>query len=219
MSDPSEPDAEPWISPLDAFAHSVGLVCQNWSLLEIAVRALLVQVAKMPDVIASDLVVRCFDFRDQLAAIKVGIAGWYTLSDKAVDEVIETVDYIDNVLRPRRNRVIHDLWEDEAGSKHALRMSTAPKVVRPQARARRIVWLEAEPELFTDVFYSAKVIGLHAGYVARLTTYLRTPTGREFLELTSRRPERPLFRPQQETQRPAGKPKRAPKRPRRSSPD
>jgi hypothetical protein len=202
-SESEAPDAE-WISPLDAVAHSVGTLCQKWSLLEAAIRKLLRRIARMPDDPISDFVLRCIDFRDQLTAIKVGVS-CMMIPDTVVEEVIGTVDYIDNTLRPRRNRLVHDQWLDERGALHANRMAVAPKVIKPQSRKRREVRLDMEAEDIGDIMDSYNAIGAHARYVTKLAKLLEAPTGRSFRELLKARPERPLFRPPPETQRPAGK--------------
>lgn len=196
----------------DIAALSVGVLCQRWSLLETAMRKLLRRVMRMPDDAASDLVLRCIDFRDQLTAIKVGVA-LMMIPETVIDEVIETVDYIDNTLRPRRNRLVHDQWADERGSRQAQRIQVAPKVVRPQAKKRREVRIDMQPEEVMDIMDSSAAIGAHARYVSRLATLLDAPTGKNFRVLIAKRPRRPLFPPQPEMQRQAGKGATKPQRP------
>ena len=193
-----------WVSPLDAVAHAVGSLCQRWAILETAIRKLLLRTLRMPDDVGSDLMLRCFDFRDQLSAIKVGVA-LMMIPDMVIDEVVETVDYIDNTLRLRRNRLVHDQWSHEPGFHHANRSQTTPKVVRPQAKQRREVRIDVQAEEVMDLLDSSASIGAHARYVGRLATLLDAPTARNFRLLTAKRPLRPLFRLQPEMQRPAVK--------------
>jgi hypothetical protein len=193
------------------YAHGVGDLCQRWSRLEVAVRKLLRSAARMPSDEPSDLVLRCFDFRDQLAAIKVGVASMPTLSEMVVDEIIEVVDYVDNTLRPRRNRFVHDQWIDQRGLSEAFRVQVKPKVVRPQSRKRRTVVLESAQESWQEVQQTSWVIGNQTRYITKLAKLLDAPTGKAFRALLSQRPERPPFLRQQETPRPKGR--SSPKRP------
>jgi hypothetical protein len=136
-------------NPLDPFALNIGRLCHEWTHLESAVGAMFGDVAGMPEGPVRTMI-HGLDFRDQLAAIKLGLVA---TSDQRsaywMGEVIEAVDYIDNVLRPRRNRYIHDaMWDGYWG---VMRSTKPPRVHKPQARAplalRREVRVENIPDL------------------------------------------------------------------------
>jgi hypothetical protein len=88
---------------------------------------------------ATDAMIDCLNKRDLITAIKIGaVATSATESERDwADEIISVMDYIDNELRPRRNRYVHDYWWTEEGG--VLTGNSSPKLVKPGPFQRRTV--------------------------------------------------------------------------------
>lgn len=187
QSDPVDHEVLPGI------AMVIGTLCQNWADLEHGTVILFSALSGMkrdPDTFA---IVRCFGFRDQLAAIKVTAA--CRVADQGLADLItETVDYIDSTLRPRRNRIVHDRWSEAAnGRLEAHRWDMTPKVKRTQSRTRATV-LEPTPtvEPYVEIMRSSAEIGAYAGYLCALAVAFIQPSPAKLAELLSERPQRPF---------------------------
>ena len=118
---------------LTPYALAVGALCNSWSRLESAARMLFLKASGMPIDRYSFSIVHALSFNDQLMAIKVAFVG-RAGDQKLVDFALETINYIDNVLRGRRNRYVHDLWNYDPYFERAERIDYSVKIGRPQSR-------------------------------------------------------------------------------------
>jgi hypothetical protein len=111
---------------------------------------------------------RCYDFRDHLAAIRVGAVGgaW---SREWVELVIGAVDYIDNHLRLRRNRFVHDQWLAAGEPAQVSHFSPIPKIVRSQAHmARIVVPTQRQVRELSEITDTTEEVAEHKSYLAFL---------------------------------------------------
>jgi hypothetical protein len=122
--------------PLLPYAIAVGTLCNAWANLEGAIRMLFLQISRMPHDRTSFGIAHILDVREQIAAIKLAFVA-KSGNAKLVDAVHSIMNYIDNVLRPWRNRFVHDPWyySDQIGAVE--RFSRTPRVFRPQAHQPR----------------------------------------------------------------------------------
>jgi len=153
-------------NPLDPFALNIGRLCHEWSTLESAVAVLFCEVAQIPAGPVRNMI-SCVDLRDQISAIKVGVVA--VGADDArywTGQVTEAVDYIDNVLRPRRNRHVHDsMWEGVFG---VMRAGKAPKIQKPQAHQLPQLRTETRIENISDLRATLKSVKDTARWVWNL---------------------------------------------------
>lgn len=185
----------------DGVAFAIGHLCVSWGYLEYEVRQLLRAVAKMPDTDGVDAMLRCFDFRDQLSAIKVAAVA-SSLSETAIDLIVSAVDHIDNILRPRRNRVVHDLWIQTPDFEVAYRVETQPRIHRPQAHMPRQIRDNQTQEHWQDIANSRWEVVAYGDYVSRLARYIDAPTDDALRALLAEPPQPPQYLRPQETPRP-----------------
>jgi len=128
MNNPIE-RLEPQLVP---YALAVGVLCKEWAFLESAARMLFIQAARMPLDRESFGIAHTLDIRDQLSAIKLAFVA--KKKDRLVAEFgIKTINYIDNVLRPWRNRFVHDGWTYWRETNSVARFNWNPRIFRPQA--------------------------------------------------------------------------------------
>ena len=129
---------QPQLAP---YATAIGALCLKWSELESDLRMLFVTATRMPtDGRASFGIAASLDLRDSLAAIKIVLVDRGPM-DGATEIAIGVIDFIDNVLRPRRNRLIHDSWtfrrDEETQALIVERIDWTPKIRKDQAFAAR----------------------------------------------------------------------------------
>ncbi|MEQ9247644.1 MAG: hypothetical protein RLO21_16835, partial [Nitratireductor sp.] len=87
------------------------------------------------------------------------------------DRVEELLNYVDNELRPERNRYVHDNWSI-AGSA-AMRMRLAPKITRPQARQRDLtMWSGRRYPSITAALAFVKNLQLADGDLVQLDNHI-----------------------------------------------
>lgn len=122
--------------PLDPFALVIGRVCIAWDQLETMSQHLYASVSGMPIGAVSAHMTSCLELRDVMKALRIG-AIVDTESDpdgrRWAEALIESIDYIDNTLRPMRNRLVHDSWYVDLDDS-VYRFTYAPRIVREQAR-------------------------------------------------------------------------------------
>jgi hypothetical protein len=157
-------------SPLDPFALAIGRLCHAWAELELQVTEHFICAAGMDRNVSGALsMVDCLDFRDKIASVKIGVVARAKgqSTREWAEEVIDTLDYIDNTLRNRRNRLIHDKWDPHP--KGATRIVFAPRIYRPQAR-KPLTLMAAQSyfETVEDVELVAKDIANHDEWLGRL---------------------------------------------------
>jgi hypothetical protein len=83
--------------------------------------------------------VDCLEPRDVIKAVRIGaVASANTDEEHAwANSLVEALDYIDNQVRPLRNRYVHDPWINLLGE--IRRVTTSPRLVKVQSFGRRTV--------------------------------------------------------------------------------
>jgi hypothetical protein len=185
---------------------SIGRLCREWADLELTITQIFVSVATKSAYQAPSYLLAmsdCLDFRDKLSAIRLGVvASAHGVSTRAwAEEVVATINYIDNQLRPRRNRLVHDLWRPH--SRGAKRLTVAPKIYRQQSfRPFSYHFGASAVETVTSVQDTADDVRAHDEWALALMRWRYLNKRSPLPELLSGRPARPLLRP------PPGKPSR-----------
>ncbi len=177
---------------LPAFAMAVGSLCQAWAELEYAALLLLAVLTEMPRNQDTLSILRCFEFRSQLAAIKVAVVATQK-NLVIVDHVVEAVDHIDAALRPRRNRLVHDRWAEIGDPVTAHRITETPRVRRTQAfQPREVTWREQTPETFLSIQTTVHEVAAYTDHLYGAVAALAKPGEASLQELTATRPPRPF---------------------------
>ncbi len=88
---------------------AIGKLCRKWAQLETAITHLFLKIGgwdyRLP---AAYPMVSFVDFRDKIAALRVGVLAWNCRED-IVNLLFESLAYIDNELRNSRNQLVHDI--------------------------------------------------------------------------------------------------------------
>lgn len=177
---------------LPGVAMAIGTLCQNWADLEHGAVLLLGALSGMKRDAHTLAILRCFGFRDQLTAIKMA-ASCRVSNEGLADLIIDAVDYVDNILRPRRNRIVHDRWSESAtGRLEALRWDMTPRLQRAQSRVRPAL-VEPQPttEPFVEVLRASAEVGAYGEYLCSLAVAVIQPSPGRLDELLGERPQRP----------------------------
>jgi len=194
--------------PLDRHALSVGRLCHAWAELELAISTLFQAVSLTAFYPHVALMTDCLDFRDQVGAIKVGAVAAKRFNNAWVEEVIDAMNYIDNDLRPLRNRYVHDLWWEHDGN--VRRATLAPKTLRPQARMPlSFSGGSLTTESPASIRSLIRDVRSFTDWVARLSAWAAVTDPAATLAapprgLLAKRPQRRLLPPQPEMQSPSG---------------
>lgn len=185
------------VNPLDPFALEIGRLCICWAELEFVVQHLFIAVAA-PSHFSPALhaIASCLDFRDKLAAVKVGSVAAGTFGTAWCEAVIEELNYVDNTLRPLRNRYVHDYWWPDAdGAVHRTTLSS--KLHRPQARQP---WAVKLPPIYREdlqLITAARIeISTRCGWLGELFSWQEQRRRPSLKRLLSTRPP-PLPPPSQ----------------------
>lgn len=196
------PDPRLGLSPeLEPFATAIGAMCREWAKLEMKVLECLSFTLNLPyEEGVYDAVLRCFEFRNQLAAAKLGIVA--QINDPAcVEAMVSTIDYIDNTLRTRRNRYIHDEWWRSDQPNKAQRHQWGARIFRRQShKPRDWHWFLSEETPLEDLIVTTEEIRIHSGYLTDImwAWYCATEVGddpqyyRDLLEAQPLQRLRPL---------------------------
>jgi len=204
--------------PLEETASGIGILCHEWADLEQSICGSLVWAARIQSGANSKAIVRCFDFRDQLAALKMALVT-RVKNEQAIDALFQSIDYIDNTLRIRRNRYVHDLWflgdmPDREGIQ-VFRSSYTAKIFRPQAKQPRALKFDMRHELLDDMIQTVEEIRLHRAFI--ITVIDRLKRGRGMAGLLSELPPRHFLPRPEEKQNQMGSGPAKRQRPPRSS--
>lgn len=121
---------QPGLAP---YTIAVGALCNYWARLESHARTLFAAAARMPFDDTTYAIIHCLPFNDQLTAIKVAFVK-NAKEPRLVGPVIEAINYIDNTLRPRRNRHVHDSWFYNDWDELALKYDSTVRISKTQSR-------------------------------------------------------------------------------------
>lgn len=164
---------------------ALGVVCREWASLEQDVGWALAMLLKTES-IATPMILRPVDVRDQLASIKIG-ALFSSLSKRWTESVVDTANYIDNDLRPLRNRYVHDHWFVDVDGVTVYRLEISLTLRRPQSREALNLYAKAPTEVpIEHMWILANEMRLHARYLAALCQMAH-----KFGEQMTRQPRRP----------------------------
>jgi hypothetical protein len=150
---PDETDPQPpWLAPEpdsprgDAFrqtAEALGFLTMFWGHLEGKINSIVIKLLKTRNLHYQ--IVGHIGFREKLQIIK-SVA--FTSTDYVsptpteniewFDKLEDIINFIDNELRPNRNRMIHDMWIGKSASDALIRFGFAPKLKRSQPRQRTL---------------------------------------------------------------------------------
>ncbi|HYL34200.1 MAG TPA: hypothetical protein VEU53_13760 [Stellaceae bacterium] len=112
------------------YALSIGAVCIQWAMLETSADWLLETLSTVKGAKKFQTISHNIDFREKLRII-VGLS--YLRRRKQFFEITKwCVDQIDNDLRGRRNRFVHDLWQLKPadGTRRGARLATIERIDR-----------------------------------------------------------------------------------------
>lgn len=164
---------EPELVP---FAVAIGALCTVWARLESSTRCLFMVVAGMPSDKNSFGIAHCLDIRDQLNAIKLAFVA--TPRDRRLTEfAVSTINYIDNVLRVKRNRYVHDSWNVEPYTGTVERTNYTPRLYRPQSRQFDWSPLDIAEENLGDLWLVVREVKEHASVLSELQLCFREREG------------------------------------------
>ena len=102
---------------------------------------LYVAVSGMPVGGVSAHMTSCLDLRDIMNALRIGAivaTESDTVGRRWAETLVDSLNYIDNTLRPLRNRFVHDSWYVDL-DKGVSRFTYAPKIVQGQSRQPKTV--------------------------------------------------------------------------------
>lgn len=124
------------------YAVALGELCNSWAKLEIGVRMLFFNASGLkPDRMGFGIV-HCFGVRELLTAVRLCIIDNADGTIKAA--ALGHLNYIDNELRPRRNRHVHDPWHysDQTGTVD--RIDYTPRISKQPLRWETAEWSSSE---------------------------------------------------------------------------
>lgn len=156
MSDTPTEEEALWKSikhySMDELAQEIGRLCMYWSELEMAISLLLSDLLRIEEAVPKNLILGALDFRSKLHML-LPLGFHRKPSDQWYADLNEHVNHIDNVLRPERNRIIHDYWIEMPGMDEPHRMQFTGRVVNEQSRTKKL-------ELATYKPFTEKDVGL-----------------------------------------------------------
>lgn len=124
------------IPQLENQARAIGYLCIMWGHLEGHVDIALGQLTPLPYDQTAHCITANTDIRDKIEMLK-GIAFLRKPSDAWFEEMLTTLNTIDNDLRPKRNRYVHDVWLD-GDAKSTKKMTRKTIISKPQAFKRAL---------------------------------------------------------------------------------
>ncbi len=117
-------------SPLRPHAEEIGMICVLWGHLEMQIDVLLVALLNTDEKSAS-VILTGMGFREKIKAVRL-LGFQKSPSDDWYKQLNKCAIKIDETLRPKRNRYIHDYWL--SGSNKVLQIQPNAKLYRPQSR-------------------------------------------------------------------------------------
>lgn len=147
---------------LEKHIEAIGHVCIEWSYLEGATDYLIGRLIPINSGQPLDVLTTNIDFRSKLQIVKgLGIShslGWQ-------GDLLKLVDYVDNTLRPARNRYVHDAWVTRAEGP-PLRLEAAMRIRKAQAHSPLVVeTINLKPTDIEEMWSIIRRIGLAAGWI------------------------------------------------------
>lgn len=112
---------------------ALGVICREWAQLETVINWCLCDLVDGHK-IGLEYIFAPLAVRDEMASIKIA-ATFARKGQRWTNSVVDAVNYIDNTLRPIRNRYVHDNWFRDLDPKRVYRMERSVKLQRSQSHA------------------------------------------------------------------------------------
>jgi hypothetical protein len=129
----------PWLGdgyplPLRQTAEALGFLVMLWGRLEELINVGVLRLLRVRRVRYE--LVGHIDFREKIQIVK-SVAFTLAPGTAWFDDIEKHLNFIDNELRPERNRMIHDLWWMQHKTHTSMvRFGSSPKLKRPQSRQK-----------------------------------------------------------------------------------
>src|SRR5690606_4163946 len=146
------------------------------------------------------------DFREILKALRLIFVERTRDNSALTDFAIEAFNYIDNVLRLRRNRYVHDIWGYDCQAESVSRTPYTPTMSKPPSREPRD-WSPMDihsDESLDDVWATVREVDEHSQALKELQDAFNPGRGAVIARLLQSPPSRRFQRPQGETPSPSG---------------
>jgi len=151
---------------LASHALAVGALCH--ASLEITMRMMFLAVSGMPRDSTSFAIAHTFDFSDILMANKVAFVE-NCQDTSVIGEALSCLNYIDNILRPRRNRFVHDLWNFDENSERAERFDFSVKIQKAQShKPLSTTMVQIHPMEIDELWTTVKEVREHGALLHTL---------------------------------------------------
>jgi hypothetical protein len=203
----------PGIKSLEPFDMAIGKMCREWAYLENSVTMLFLAIAQWDCRLPTTYpMASCIDFREKIAAIKLGVLCWNCRQD-IVELVMDSLSYVDSQLRSSRNRFVHDIIAPADDGIGAKRMNlTYSHGKEPSTGRRRLIDPTAMYVSLEEMNEITSDIDNEKTFISALELWFRRPHDKPLSYPLSRPPPRLHLRRLQERQHPSGKaePKRKP---------
>jgi hypothetical protein len=113
-------------------------------------------------------IVHTFPFNDIITANKIAFVE--NCQDKfTIDEAIQCLNYIDNILRPRRNRYVHDMWNYDEDSEQTERFDYSVRIQKSQSRKPLSVsFLKIHPVEKDELWATVREVRTYTGHLHAL---------------------------------------------------
>lgn len=137
----------------DAFgkvAGALGHITIEWSRIERMLDDLIIELARLDGDQVGPVVTGNIDIRSKIQMAK-GLAFIRKPNDEWLVETIKTLDHVDNVLRPRRNDLIHAQWG--MPNNKLIKITSKTKIRKPQS-------FQVEMESRQEITVSVKELAL-----------------------------------------------------------
>jgi hypothetical protein len=145
------------VPQLESVTRAIGYICVFWGWLEGAVDALLITLLPLEKITVTpeevkriaDAIVASLDMRDKIRILRA-VAFVRKIDAKWFKRLMAVLDLVDNDLRMKRNRYVHDVWSAPRGR---LRYTTRQtKFKKPQAFVLELVTEEHTHVKMKDVW-------------------------------------------------------------------
>jgi hypothetical protein len=129
------------ITQLHEHARALGYVIITWGYLQSSIAELLKALLPIQDNIAKNILSGNIDERDQIKIIRE--LGWYCFNSfknehNQYDGFSELLNTIDNDLRPKRNRFVHDLWISSSQDGNPILFDTRTRMAKQTQNGQKI---------------------------------------------------------------------------------
>lgn len=121
-------------------AVQIGHMCVAWSSLELDLTILLSELTKFPDAPSKNILLGSLELKSKIGATKA-LGFSRKPNDEWFHELEALLNEIDNVIRPERNRMIHDFWmhiPDSFGKIDIIRAEFKPKIAKTQSYTKEL---------------------------------------------------------------------------------